>query len=126
VSVDISKIKTLALAATQPGPWTVEKQAQGKGRHSYVVLDANGMRVADCDEAPDDAAFIAAASPDVVLELIERLLTAEAYRLNRTTDQWVLDAKVKALTSALDESRASDKANAEASIDRVSKLYHMR
>ncbi len=43
--------------ATQPGPWTVYVNSDG----TCIVLDANGMWVADCGHAPEDARFIAAA-----------------------------------------------------------------
>ena len=61
-------LHALATAATQPGPWTVKRTAHVG---TYTVLDAHGMWVADVGAAPKDAAFIAACSPEVVLELLD-------------------------------------------------------
>ena len=67
---DLAKLRVRADAATQPGPWSVSV-VRHQARDIYTVLDANGFWVADVGAAPDDAAFIAAASPDVVLELLD-------------------------------------------------------
>jgi hypothetical protein len=71
-------LRQLALAATQPGPWTVKKEPQGKGRHSWRVIDANGFWLADFDDASANAAFVAAASPDVVVALLDEIAAANA------------------------------------------------
>jgi hypothetical protein len=71
MTIDTKSLRALALAATQPGPWTVVKEPQGKGRASYRVVDSNGFYLADFDDAPHDAAFVAAASPDVVIALLD-------------------------------------------------------
>jgi hypothetical protein len=69
-------LRALALAATQPGPWTV-KHSRHQASDVYTVLDVDGMWVADCGAAPHDAAFIAAASPDVVIALLDQLAARE-------------------------------------------------
>jgi hypothetical protein len=65
-------LRSLAERATQPGPWTVDT-----GCAPYLgarcVIDANGFWVADVDDAPHNAAYIAAASPDVVLALLDEV-----------------------------------------------------
>lgn len=69
----ISKLRALADAAAQPGPWTTMTNVGGE----TTVFDANGFWVADCGEAPKDAAFIAACSPDVILALLDVVSAAE-------------------------------------------------
>lgn len=78
MTLDLAALRLLAQAATQPGPWTVLCEPQGKGRHSYRVLDANGMWVAEFDDAEHDAAFVAAANPTAILALLDRCERAEA------------------------------------------------
>lgn len=75
---EIAKLRELAQAATQPSPWTVVQQDPDGGGMASIVLDGHGMWVADCGAAPQDAAFIAAASPSSVLSLIDRLAAANA------------------------------------------------
>lgn len=76
---DIDKLRELAEAAT-PGPWRVIKPG---GR--WIVVNGDGMddRLFDVSEkmmggfrrtAKTDAAFIAAASPDVILALVAELV----------------------------------------------------
>jgi hypothetical protein len=77
---DTKSLRALAIAATQPGPWTVIRQDPDGGAPSWIVLDADGMWVADCGAAPDDAAFIATASPDVVVSLLDQLAAVSAAR----------------------------------------------
>ena len=75
-----AELKAAALAAT-PGPWATDE--------SWTVWTSNGTPIAaipsDRDGWPDDlstwkrnAAYIAAASPDVVLALLARVEAAEA------------------------------------------------
>jgi hypothetical protein len=85
----IDKMKALALAAT-PGPWqwwssNSVKRVTGADGRDGVVLHAYSFRDgADIACSPSDQAFIAAANPAAVLELIaevERLrVEAERYR----------------------------------------------
>lgn len=62
----LAELKSLAQAAT-PGPWAVDDQD--------FVADANGNDIAETlyGNYGNTAAYIAAASPDVVLELIAEI-----------------------------------------------------
>jgi hypothetical protein len=67
---DKTNLRSLAERATQPGPWTVS--------HSRImcrstVCDANGFFVVDVENDKEHAAYIAAASPDVVLALLDEV-----------------------------------------------------
>ncbi len=83
-AAELNQLRALARAAT-PGPWRVEAQ----GHAPQQVARVNNLEVAPPDSVElahcaDDAAYIAAASPDVVLGLIDevaglRLLLREAY-----------------------------------------------
>ncbi len=73
---ELNQLRGLAKAAT-PGPWRVE--AQGHAPHE--VARVNNLEVAPPDSVElahcaDDAAYIAAVSPDVVLGLIDEVLTS--------------------------------------------------
>lgn len=76
MNIDIARLKALAEAAID-GPWTVRRESNIDGDERFVVLDANGFWVADCGQAPKDAAFIAAAR-EGVLALCERIEALEA------------------------------------------------
>lgn len=81
---ELDQLRDLARAAT-PGPWRVE----ARGHAPQEVARVNNLEVAPPDSVElshcaTDAAYIAAASPDVVLGLIDevaglRLLLREAY-----------------------------------------------
>lgn len=71
---DLTALRALAEKAT-PGPWTV--------RGHEVISEANlgtvqAPWIADVDGPFEDAQFIAAANPSVVLSLLDRLERAEA------------------------------------------------
>jgi len=101
-----NQLRDLAKAAT-PGPWRVE--AQGHAPHE--VARVNNLEVAPPDSAElahcaDDAAYIAAVSPDVVLGLI-----AEVERLRlllRESTAWneISRREVAMLRRQRDELRA--------------------
>ena len=72
---ELNQLRALAQAAT-PGPWRVE--AQGHAPHE--VARVNNLEVAPPDSVElahcaTDAAYIAAVSPDVVLGLIDEVLS---------------------------------------------------
>ncbi len=72
----LAEIRAVVAGATQPGPWTVITNDAAKGNDGHsIVLDANGMWVADCGIAPLDAAFIALARTAIpeLLDECERL-----------------------------------------------------
>lgn len=82
---DIKRLRALCEQATQPGPWTVNVNDIGKdGDGHCVVLDAHGMWVADCGNAPADAAFIAAARSALPA------LLDECEALRRQSESWRL------------------------------------
>lgn len=80
---DLQQLKALALAAT-PGPWVAGEPIPGAPR--FLVADCGPVgKVYPADQKPshgttsmDDAKFIAAASPSVVLGLIARIESAAA------------------------------------------------
>lgn len=74
------KLRALAAKAT-PGPW----RFSGAATSGTVGVDNGTFRIADTDlagidGAQDDAEFIAAANPVVVLSLLDRLAAVEAER----------------------------------------------
>lgn len=75
-TAELDQLRALARAAT-PGPWRVEAQ----GHAEQDVARVNNLEVAPPDSVElahcaDDAAYIAAVSPDVVLDLIDEVLTS--------------------------------------------------
>lgn len=76
--IDINKLRQLAQAAT-PGPWVSQGRYIGTPRHmSYIgeVRDQCG-NWSDTEKSRADAAFISAANPAVMIELLDRLEEAE-------------------------------------------------
>lgn len=69
MKLDLVKLRKLASAAPQPGPWKRLKDDSAE----YRIVDANGFWVAAVGRDPKDAAFIAACSPDVMLALLDEL-----------------------------------------------------
>ena len=93
--IDLGELGRVALAVT-PGPWEVFDRT--------LITDTAGLAdgLADvCDE--DHAAFIAAANPATILDLIHRLRTAEAAVAQGQAD-------LLALSTALAEARDNDRA----------------
>lgn len=89
------ELRALAEAAT-PGPWEVVGES--------VVTDGNAATVAVI-EAPDyeeDAAYIAAANPTAVLDLLDRLAAAEARASAAEARLAGLRAAVEGLAHTLD------------------------
>lgn len=77
MTVDLEHLKALALAAT-PGPWTYSPMTETEDPE---IGAANGSRVAAlvcADMTKQNSAFIAAANPAVVLELVARIRALEA------------------------------------------------
>ena len=73
---ELNQLRDLAQSAT-PGPWRVE----ARGHASQEVARVNNLEVAPPDSVElahcaTDAAYIAAVSPDVVLGLIDEVLTS--------------------------------------------------
>lgn len=70
---EIAELRRLCEAAT-PGPYSV-RHGRDQASDVYTVLDGNDMWVADCGNAPQDAAFIAAARAALpaALDEVERL-----------------------------------------------------
>ena len=73
---ELNRLRDLAQAAT-PGPWRVE----ARGHAAQEVARVNNLEVAPPDSVElahcaTDAAYIAAVSPDVVLGLIDEVLTS--------------------------------------------------
>lgn len=79
--IDINELRQLVQAAT-PGPWVSHGRYIGTPRHmSYVgeVRDQCG-NWSDTEKSRADAAFIAAANPAAISELLDRLEAAEKER----------------------------------------------
>lgn len=71
VRISLSRLKELASRAT-PGPWECDKWGDGSsGDVSANVLAPSSESVLCHDIMDFDAAYIAAASPDTVLALVE-------------------------------------------------------
>ena len=75
-ATELNQLRDLAQSAT-PGPWRVE----ARGHASQEVARVNNLEVAPPDSVElahcaTDAAYIAAVSPDVVLGLIDEVLTS--------------------------------------------------
>lgn len=74
MTLPIKELRAKAEAATQPGPWTVREDvtpSKWGADYDHVVIDRDSMWVAECGEDAEQAAFVAAASPDVVLSLLD-------------------------------------------------------
>lgn len=72
-ALDLDRLEQLATAAT-PGPWETGRQTDDG---PFAMVDGGDDQIADCHrnhwgdrQCEANAAFIAALSPDVVLELI--------------------------------------------------------
>lgn len=109
--LDLAKLRALAAAATQPGPWSVYRNTSDH-RESCTVLDANGMWVAECGPSPEDAAFIAALNPTTALALVERVegLQAEVERLRGVIESFASDLDGSAVSLLATELRNRTKA----------------
>jgi hypothetical protein len=130
MTVDIEKLKALALAAT-PGPWEVDTvkseghygtdEDGGYGFMGYAIIDEEGRPLMDSlnrdqseihedydgeelyawDElAKRDAAFVAGANPAAVLELIAEVERLRADREAAVKEAWRANAELSALKSA--------------------------
>ena len=76
--IDINSLRRLAQAATK-GPWVSQGRYIGTPRHmSYIgeVRDQCG-NWSDTEKSRSDAAYIAAANPTTINELLDRLEEAE-------------------------------------------------
>jgi hypothetical protein len=104
---DLSELKKLAGGAT-PGPWSVEGNAvyvlHGEPpRNRFSALVQSGRRDdAQEDELHTNAAYIAAASPEVLLRLIAVAEAAKYVAYSNGFDAAYPD-KLEALRSALKE-----------------------
>lgn len=75
---DLDELERLARDAFHSPPWTVRMRPGDPDHDAEVISVQEGydLDVAVC-VMRDDAAYIAAASPDVILRLIARLRAAE-------------------------------------------------
>ena len=82
-SADLARLRELAAAAT-PGPWLIDGLGVAQDLPPYDVvvgMETRGHAYLSYEAlvlAKSDASFIAAASPDVVVALCDRLAAAEA------------------------------------------------
>lgn len=100
MTIDTKNLRKLAEAAT-PGPWVACGPSFGDALPRYlneVAVDLNGdddgMTVAEAvpgmeEESSADMAFIAAANPAVVLELLDRLDAAQAELDGACDEEWL-------------------------------------
>lgn len=125
MTIDLDELERKARAAT-PGPWAVETRRLGEGlgfehfvrqAEASPPYPAHGIATA-CQWSDDgpDAAFIAAASPDIVLALIARVHSLE----NALTE--ALDGWQDALGLAPDDRRTSGERRDEADIARLREI----
>lgn len=109
MTVDIDRIEQLARAAT-PGPWD-NHSVNGDPIESVWLTDGNVVATwaireprfeFHAPQAREDAAFIAAANPAAVLELVQRLRAAEGMneradevvaKLHRDIDRLLLESR---------------------------------
>lgn len=77
MTLNTKALREAAERATQPGPWSVIQQDPDGGAPASIVLDDNGMWVADCGTAPHDAAFIALANPATVIALLDLVVASQ-------------------------------------------------
>jgi hypothetical protein len=82
---DLSKLAELARATTQPSPWSLQLRRPDRHGHAYAI-DCDGMWVANCGDDVEQAAYIAAAHPGAILDLIERVRRLE--QLERAAREW--------------------------------------
>lgn len=88
--------RDLLTGATQ-GPWTHDYSDD-----SVVTKDGTGVAGLDIIFEPQDAAYIARLSPDVMLKVVEALEISERYLWNSPLDgALVAHAKVQSALSAL-------------------------
>jgi hypothetical protein len=93
MKIDIEDMKQKAEAAT-PGPWVPGLLSLSKnwikGRFSEGVLTESEYPIAACSESRNDAAYIAAANPAAVLELIRQRdeLLAELKNARELVEDW--------------------------------------
>lgn len=114
MTIDTKRLRDLASAATQPSPWTVREDTRGVDDRLCMVVDRDGMWVADCGNDDEHAAFIAAACPSTVLALLDMLdhwesrVRAAFYEMDcahteRDNARWATDTQVKVSRAALTE-----------------------
>lgn len=122
----IEKMKALALAAT-PGPWqwwssnSVKRVTGADGRDGGVLHAYSFRDGADIACSPSDQAFIAAANPAAVLELIAEVerLRAEVERLENG-----MEIAVKGLKNiAAVEARTAPASGTEKDAERLADGY---
>lgn len=75
MTIDLDKLEQLARAAT-PGPYQYRDDTSAQHLGSTVENEARA--IVAMHTSLEDAAYIAAANPAVVLELVQRLRAAEA------------------------------------------------
>jgi hypothetical protein len=79
--IDLAELETKARAATQ-GQWSVEPHGSTRALYAGRNNERHGLRLLNLDDGDRNiaanAAYIAAAQPRVVLELIDRVRAAEA------------------------------------------------
>lgn len=77
--LDLDHLDALAQRAT-PGPWAcklVYESQRGSPDYAHIQALSTNVPVSSCNGREEDAAFIAAVSPDVISSLIRRLRAAE-------------------------------------------------
>lgn len=78
--IDLAELETKAHAATQ-GEWSVEPHGSARALYAGRNNERHGLRLLNLDDGDwniaANAAYIAAAQPSIVLELIERVRAAE-------------------------------------------------
>lgn len=79
--VNLAELETKAIAATQ-GEWSVEPHGSARALYAGRNNERHGLRLLNLDDGDRNiaanAAYIVAAQPSIVLELIERVRAAEA------------------------------------------------
>ena len=117
--IDINELRRLAQAAT-PGPWVSQGRYIGTPRHmSYVgeVRDQCG-NWSDTEKSRADAAFISAANPAAISELLDRLEAAGEDRSNFLVEMGKLCAQCDALRAKIAEMERQEPLDADSDVFR--------
>lgn len=99
--IDTKTLRSLAERATQ-GPWTVQPHEHWKSGAQVYAVRAFAF-IAECGIGESDAAYIAAASPDVVLALLDEVERLRSLATNFENQRHATAKDLIAMTAARDE-----------------------
>jgi len=112
--MEVLEAEALCKLATQPGPWVWAQDDHGR----CIVIDANGLWVADVGEAPEDARFIAEART-LVPKLIEEVRRLQCRMLETEREYGQRLAVFEPACDLCDAIRDDDRPSANYARDRM-------